>query len=237
MKLTKKKVFVSALALCLVAILSMGTLAWFNASDEVTNNFLIADSDQDNDNLPDFSVDVLENTPDGNAKPDDTAYPNIQPGDVRIKTPYAKNTGMYDQYVRMVVTLSDAKTWMDAAKKYGLTSTNYEALILERLTTGIHTDWKRYEMPTLKDNVLTYVYYYDKALASGQASAAIFNTITIPGDLQQADMDFGDSKGFEIKVKLDAVQTANMPDTNPDRNAAYEAFAYVGWTAGEAYGN
>ena len=45
MKMTKKKVFVTALAICLVAILSMGSLAWFNASDTITNKFKIADSD------------------------------------------------------------------------------------------------------------------------------------------------------------------------------------------------
>ena len=59
MKMTKKKVFVTALAVCLVAILSMGSLAWFSAQDSVTNNFHIADSA---DNNPDdiFSVDVYE---------------------------------------------------------------------------------------------------------------------------------------------------------------------------------
>ena len=67
MKMSKKKVFVTALALCLVAILSLGTLAWFNAADEITNRFMVADSD--NDNVPDFSVEVWENENDG----DDTA--------------------------------------------------------------------------------------------------------------------------------------------------------------------
>ena len=61
MKMTKKKVFVIALAICLVAIISMGTLAWFNAQDAVTNDFMIADSDDDTPNEI-FSVDVWENT-------------------------------------------------------------------------------------------------------------------------------------------------------------------------------
>ena len=38
MKMTKKKVFVAALAICLIAIISMGTLAWCNATDDITNN-------------------------------------------------------------------------------------------------------------------------------------------------------------------------------------------------------
>ena len=80
MKLTKKKVFVSALAICLIAIISMGTLAWFSAQDEVTNKFMIADSDDD---TPDeiFSVDVWENTPDGDKDQDGYEYTDILPGD------------------------------------------------------------------------------------------------------------------------------------------------------------
>ena len=59
MKLTKKKVFVAALAVCLVAILSMGSLAWFSAQDEVDNKFMIATSeDLDPDDI--FSVNVWE---------------------------------------------------------------------------------------------------------------------------------------------------------------------------------
>ena len=68
MKLTKKKVFVAALAVCLIAILSLGTLAWFNASDDITNKFLIADSD--GDGTPDFSVEVWENENDNDDNAD-----------------------------------------------------------------------------------------------------------------------------------------------------------------------
>ena len=58
MKLTKKKVFVSALAVCLVVILSFGTLAWFTDTDSVKNDFYMATSNQDPDAI--FSVDVWE---------------------------------------------------------------------------------------------------------------------------------------------------------------------------------
>ena len=58
MKMTKKKVFVAALAICLIAIISMGTLAWFNATDDITNNFKVATDENDTD--PTFSVKVSE---------------------------------------------------------------------------------------------------------------------------------------------------------------------------------
>ena len=57
MKLNKKKVLVLALAVCLIATLSIGTLAWFSAEDEIKNDFLFATDDE---GKPDFSVDVTE---------------------------------------------------------------------------------------------------------------------------------------------------------------------------------
>lgn len=41
----KKKVLIVALVICLLAILSYGTLAWFTAEDEVTNEFTIGSVD------------------------------------------------------------------------------------------------------------------------------------------------------------------------------------------------
>ena len=113
MKLTKKKVFVASLAVSLVAILSIGSLAWFNAEKEVTNKFYIASSDDtDPDDI--FSVDVWENTPDGEKDPDGYEYKDILPGDVLKKEVNVENTGYYDQYIRVTVTVSDAQAWMDA---------------------------------------------------------------------------------------------------------------------------
>ena len=57
MKLSKKKVLVVALVVCLIAILSMGTLAWFNYTDDITNKFMVA---TDSEGTPDFSLDIWE---------------------------------------------------------------------------------------------------------------------------------------------------------------------------------
>ena len=59
MKMTKKKVFVVALAICLVAIISMGTLAWFQASQSIENIFQV--STTDDNQTPDFSISLYEN--------------------------------------------------------------------------------------------------------------------------------------------------------------------------------
>ena len=45
----KKKVFVVAVAVCLIAILSMSSLAWFSDADEVTNQFMVSTSGDEDD--------------------------------------------------------------------------------------------------------------------------------------------------------------------------------------------
>ena len=56
--MTKKKLFTLAIAVCMIAILSFSSLAWFSDDDTVTNKFQLATSTEDKDDI--FSVDVLE---------------------------------------------------------------------------------------------------------------------------------------------------------------------------------
>ena len=70
--MNKKKIFVLALAVCLLATVSFSTLAWFNAADKVENKFYVADSD--GDGTPDFTIDVFEEavkSDDEDGNPDD----------------------------------------------------------------------------------------------------------------------------------------------------------------------
>ena len=85
MKLNKKKVFVAALAICVVAILSFGTLAWFTAEDTVENSFKVTTSDDVG--TPDFSLVLFEHKVDPEtgkiASTDEVKsneYKNIVPG-------------------------------------------------------------------------------------------------------------------------------------------------------------
>ena len=113
MKMNKKKVFVLALAVCLIATLSLSSLAWFTDNDSVTNNFFVAGSeDQDPDDV--FSVDVWETAePDGEKIHDGIDFNGILPGDDLYKAVYVENTGAYEQYIRVTVTVSDARFWQD----------------------------------------------------------------------------------------------------------------------------
>lgn len=225
MKLTKKKVFVSALSVCLIAILSFGTLAWFNATDTVTNTFKIADSD--NDGTPDFSVEVWESENDGDDNADadrdgdnkithnGNTYEHIAPGDVIAKDPTVENTGDYDQWIRVYVTFdewskidtacqnqgisNDLRTWLDV--NYGLQE----------------PAWTAVGDGTVDGDTVTYVYYYNYKLAKDQ-TATLFYHVTIPGEFEQEDMKYV-SGNFSISIKAEALQADNT-GTN-----AYDAFA------------
>ena len=98
MRMTKKKVIALALVVCLIAILSLSSLAWFTDDDSVTNKFQIAGSEDAN---PDdiFSVDVWEkDDPTSNEKDQDgITYPDILPGDDLYKEVNVENTGKYPQ--------------------------------------------------------------------------------------------------------------------------------------------
>jgi predicted ribosomally synthesized peptide with SipW-like signal peptide len=223
MKLNKKKVFVAALAVCLVAIISMGTLAWFSDSDFVKNDFMITDSTVTN---PDevFSVDIYETkvdadgnvVTDANGKPETTdagnTYDNIAPGDVLTKDPTVKNTGTYNQWVRVKVTLTNAENWLALFQKYNLT--------LNDLFTNIDSDaWVGVEDYTITGGAMTFTYYLKDQLAPNQ-TVTLFDKVTIPEIFDQTDIYA--VKEFALTFVAEADQVENTKDN------AVDAFAFVG---------
>ena len=232
MKMTKKKVFVTALAVCLLATVSMGTLAWFSAQDEVTNNFYVGSSDDAN---PDdiFSVRVWENTPDGEKDEDGYEYRDVLPGDVLKKEVSVENTGYYDQYVRVTVTVSDAQAWMTAL------NTNGAAPKLEQIVDGWDRNanvWVDNSAEIVNDTVV-YTMYYNGILLGDQESVydnagvhsdvvTVFTAVKIPGAMTVAQAAAFENN-FRITVKAEAVQTENLGIDRSQGEGAFEAFAYV----------
>lgn len=235
MKGAKRKVFVTALVVCLIAILSLGTLAWFNATDEVTNKFMIATSDDTN---PDdiFSIDVWENTPDGEKDQDGCTYEDVLPGDVLKKEVYVENTGYYDQYVRVTVTVSDAQAWMDALGTKGAIPK------LEQIVDGWNPNaspsvWvgTSREIDSVKDTIIYRMYYsgilegdienhydgYQKDVVN------VFTAVKIPTGMT-VEQAAAFENNFEINVKADAVQTENLDvDRSNNEIDAVEAFTFA----------
>lgn len=211
-KMNKRKVFVVALALCLVAILSTGSLAWFNATDTITNEFKVATS-QDDPTKVDFSIDVFEHNPDGSENQNGLTFDAILPGMTYAKDPTVKNTGFYNEYVRVFVTVSDAAAWTAACAKYGITdlTTIFGGYVDAKWTLGTVT-------PDTEADTLTYEYYLNRVLSKG-GDEVLFTSVTIPYQFTVEDMET--LLDFTLTVKAEAIQADALPDTVTDAQGAF----------------
>ena len=196
MKMTKKKVFVAALAVCLVAILSLGTLAWFTATDDVTNIFKVSTDDQTQ--KPDFKLDLFEHEllADGTLGTNEVetnTYTNVAPGDPLPKDPTVRNDGQYGMWVRISVTLEDYAAWE------AILGDNYD---FSAILTGVSTDWSLDRSTVGTD---TLVFYKDAELAVG-ATSTLFTGVAIPGEEFTVD---NMPTQFNLKLVADAIQSDN----------------------------
>lgn len=225
----KKKVFVVAVAVCLIAILSLSSLAWFSDADEVTNNFQVAGGEnEDPDDI--FSIDVMEAVDtDGDGKVDATVgydddanpvhealYKDIVPGDMLIKRPQSKNTGSYAQWVRFKVTFDNANDWIAVMAQYG-----YELLDLLYLQDGTtkltdSTNWTFVPEDTYVENdKITYVFYRNEVIEPGD-TAILFGNVKIPVELTQYDMALFTEGKFQMVVRGEAIQAEHTGDNCVD---------------------
>ena len=225
MRITKKKVFVVALAVCLVAILSMGTLAWFTDSDDITNTFKVATNENNTD--PDFSVKVSETGLDGQETIDGNIYYGVKPGADISKDPTVTNTGDYTQWIRVSVTMTKANYW----KQFGgsLTFTDIFSGSTYGLASNVGSTNEKWLLVSntveadANGNAVWYL-YLNREFPAG-SDELLFNNVKIDEDFS---FDEVKSMGgeFSINVKADALQRDNTG------NNAVEAFSNVGWTAG-----
>ncbi len=236
MKLNKKKVFVAALAICLVAILSMGTLAWFNATDDVTNNFFVA-TDKDDTN-PEFKVDLKETDPEGNPTDTGVEYYDVLPGETIAKDPTVTNTGDWDQWIRVTVTLENATYWKNFGGSLTFTDLFEGENITYGLTANVATDttstWLLVEDAVQPvDNKAVWYLYLNGSLDAAKGTTAaesqkVFDSVNIPGNFTLEEiLSMGGT--FSIDVAVDALQKDHTG------NNAVEAFATVGWTDGTTF--
>lgn len=226
MKLSKKKVFALALVVCLIATLSLGSLAWFTDYDSETNDFMVAGSDnEDPDEI--FSVEVWE---EGDDEDDGLDYENILPGDTWGKIAHVKNTGSYEQYIRVEITVSDAKIWQAAymANLVPVTEfVNVDKVAAWGDVYGIHS-----ALDEDGNNFVYYLYYKtpiapdNKETQEDEAGdITVFTEAYVCEHLtreQAADFKKDGVAGYQISVRADAVQTKYVGEN------VYEAFKTVG---------
>ena len=210
MKLSKKKVFTLALAVCLIAILSMSSLAWFTDDDSITNDFYVGDSDTPADKV--FGIEVWEdrdtngdgdyNEIDDAQKADGLKYEAILPGEVLSKEPYLENTGIHPQFVRAIVTVSDAHNLRGVM---GSAWGNADLFL-----PGTPDTWVLEDILHVEGDQLVYVYYYTKVLEPGTVTDKIFTDVVIPTELTKeiaAEID-----NFQVKILGQAIQSEHLGD-------------------------
>jgi len=229
MKMSKKKVFVVALAVCLLAITSVGTLAWFSASDSLTNDFHVA---TDENGKADFSVAVIEDAGNDGEENNDGGYTydSILPGDVLKKDVKIKNTGAYDEYIRVIVEIDNAAAWREALGSdyrfencfIGFDPTMWEEVNVNENIPGV-------------DKIVIVAYYKNvlKCSPEEETEITLFTDVKIPEELTVDNANaLGNS--FTIKVKAHAIQSENIDELCG--GSVWKAFnEVVNWNALSEY--
>lgn len=217
MKNTKLKVLVVALAICMLAISAFSTLAWFTATDSVTNDFFIANSEDDPNKI--FSVDVWEDSTPEDSEDEEKIQTGIEfneilPGDKLYKEAHIENTSSYPQYIRATITISDASVWQDV---YGVRVVPLTDFVDGIKEDAIHTMVSYYD--AVNDSFVYQLYYTD--ILAVKDNIVVFDYVNIDSRLDQyqaAEL----AGSFSITVVADAVQTKNVGAN------VYEAFETVG---------
>lgn len=209
--MSKKKLFSLAVVAIMIAILSYSTLAWFTHTDSADNDFTIGGAGQ---NDPDkiFSVDVKENVDGEDTPVDKMDFPNVLPGDAYKKEAFVSNTGAYEQYIRVTITVTDWKL--------------IQNIVAINMDDGFSSNWKissagvdvdgngnliaHNDSSVNADGELMVVLFLDKKLGIGE-TVQILDAVSIAKSATQDDFTAaGFADGFQIKIHADAVQTKNI---------------------------
>ena len=159
----------------------MGTLAWFTDSDEVTNDFYFANSEDDADKI--FSVNVWDkDAEDKIYDKEGIKFDDVLPNDKLYKEANIENTGYYDQYIRATVTVSGASIWQ---KLFG------EVYVpLNKIATDLNEDFVvDRTVYNADEDTLTYVLYYNQILSAEDAKQVVnlFKNIYIAKEMTRED--------------------------------------------------
>lgn len=202
----RRKAISLAVLVCLVAITAVGSIAYFTAKDSVTNTFMISTYDPDNPVDPSkvFSIEVYE-TEGGTKTTEGITYEDIKPGDALYKDPTVENTGKYNQWVRVQVTINNAASWQAACDKHGI------ADLMSIFGGCDDSKWTKYAAPAedKEADTVTYEFYLNKELKPAETET-LFNSVTIPASFNTEDM--AALSKFEVKISAEAIQSEGTGD-------------------------
>ncbi len=215
--MTKKRFVAILLCVTLVALAAIGaTFAYLTDTKSVNNTFTMG-------NVAIKLDETNVNDPNG-ARVTSNAY-NVYPGAVVTKDPVVHNTGKNAAYIRATVNVSN---WMNLVGAYypdfkeTFPNDGYKAA-LNLLVGELGEGWSVVGVEagdtfTIGQFDAKFILKYEDALAAGADTTAMFQTVTIPAGIDNANTD----SFKEVKVVAQAIQADGF-DTWEDAFAAYDA--------------
>lgn len=251
----KRRLLIGAISACLISALATGTLAYFTASDTATNTFKTAQFDPGDPDAPDelFGIEITERNPEYDPDaptdpedpdydpdkipervPDGVTYEDILPQSTYTKDPQVTNTGAYDAYVRVKVEFDKVDVWRNTAS-YDNGVAYTDAQLLAMLLDQDTTNWtleSQTPAASADGTKVTFTFLYNKTLAKGATTEAVFGKVQIPSDLDKTQLTaLNGNDGFHITVYGEAIQAEN---TNGDAEAGTLAAARNAFTLYDA---
>ena len=213
----KKKILALSMCIALAAIAIVGaSLAYFTDTKTATNTFTMG-------NVQIKLDETNVNDPEGD-RVTSNVY-NVYPGAVVTKDPIVHNIGKNGAYIRATVNVSN---WMNLVGAYypdfkeTFPNDGYKAA-LNLLVGELGEGWsvvgvEAGDVFTIGQFDAKFILKYDGVLASGTDTTAMFQTVTIPAGIDNANADSFD----EVKVVAQAIQADGF-DTWEDAFAACDA--------------
>ena len=215
--MTKKRFVAILLCVTLVALAAIGaTFAYLTDSKTVDNTFTMG-------NVKITLDETNVNDPEGD-RVTSNAY-HVYPGAVVTKDPIVHNVGENAAYIRATVNVSN---WMNLCAAYypefgiHFPSAGYENS-LQLLVGQLGEGWSVVGVTigdTFTDGAFgaKFILKYDGKLAAGADTTAMFQKVTIPAGIDNANTD----SFKEVKVVAQAIQADGF-ETWEDAFAAYDA--------------
>lgn len=215
--MTKKRFVAILLCVTLVALAAIGaTFAYLTDTKTVDNTFTMG-------NVA-IKLDETDIKNPNGARVTTNAY-NVYPGAVVTKDPIVHNTGKNAAYIRATVNVSN---WMNLVGayypdfKYTFGQEGYKAA-LNLLVGELGEGWSVVGVEagdtfTIGQFDAKFILKYEGALAAGADTTAMFQTVTIP-----AGIDNANTESFSgVKVIAQAIQADGFENWE-DAFAAYDA--------------
>lgn len=212
----KKKIFIAALAICLVVVSIAGSsLAYFTDEKQYTNTFTAGN----------VEIKLTVNGTEVNESTFNTNNTEIYPGLTLKRDVTITNTGSEDAYVGAIITLTDTDGNLGSVIAETGGTDNIPVAITTFLT-GIDASVYDMEVVSLTNGSVTIgyeVYLVKKAAVSKDGTAVVFKDIVIPTEWNNTEV--AAFKDMTLDVKAYAVQTKGMDKNGVAGDNALEALA------------